>query len=70
VLIGGTAIVVKDVGQYFIDDATKEIRITKFGSEFGRVKKIVQFVKSAGLIIFIISISAYIYLSIKSPYSK
>ena len=64
VVIGGNPIVIKSVGNYFIEDVSDGGMYTKYGREYGFVKQLVQSIKSFGLIIFFLCILMYI-LSVK-----
>jgi len=64
VVIGGNPIVIKSFGSYFIEDVSDGGMYTKYGREYGFVKKLVQSIKSFGLIIFFLCILMYI-LSVK-----
>ncbi|MEA1864806.1 MAG: signal peptidase I [Euryarchaeota archaeon] len=58
--IGGEPIVIRSFGRYFIEDVQDGETYTKYGREYGFVKKFVQSVKSLGLVIFIVCILMYI----------
>ncbi len=58
--IGGEPIVIRSFGRYFIEDVPDGETYTKYGREYGFVKKLVQSVKSLGLVIFIVCILMYI----------
>lgn len=58
--IGGEPIVIRSFGRYFIEEVPDGETYTKYGREYGFVKKLVQSVKSLGLVIFIVCILMYI----------
>jgi len=58
--IGGEPIVIRSFGRYFIEEAADGETYTKYGKEYGFVKKFVQSVRSLGLVIFIVCILMYI----------
>ncbi len=60
VLFQGKPIIVKNISEYLLFDP-KEVRITKYGSEFYRISEIIKNVKQLGLTIFIICILLYIF---------
>ena len=60
VTIGGQPIVIKSVGHYFLDTQIS----STFAREFGFMQAIVQGGKQLGLLIFVICIVAYTWLSI------
>jgi len=62
VIIGGKPVVIKRLGEYFIESAAEGSgAYTKYGKEYGFVKKLVQSVKSLGLVIFLVCILLYIF---------
>ncbi|HJH29623.1 MAG TPA: signal peptidase I [Methanosarcinaceae archaeon] len=60
ITIGGQPIVIKSVGHYFLDTQIS----SSFAREFGFMQAIVQGGKKFGLLIFVICIVAYTWLSI------
>ncbi|MBU4374812.1 MAG: signal peptidase I [Euryarchaeota archaeon] len=65
VLFQGKPMIVKNIGEYLLFDP-KEVRITKYGSEFYRISEIIKNVKQLGLTIFIICILLYIFTAFTS----
>ncbi|HUV82981.1 MAG TPA: signal peptidase I [archaeon] len=63
--IDGKPIILKDIGIYFIEDRESAIKISKYGQEFDFIRKLVESVKTFGLLIFFIAIFMYIITSIK-----
>ena len=61
VAIGDKPIVIKSFGEYFIEGVDNEgATYSKYGKEYGFVKKLVQSVKSLGLVIFLMCILLYL----------
>jgi len=58
--IGGEPVVIRSFGRYFIEEVQDGGTYTKYGREYGFVKKLVQSVRSLGLVIFIVCILMYI----------
>ncbi len=65
VTIFGHPIVVKGVGNYFILDAKQLRDITPYGEEYLFYKRMVETFRQYAIAVIIISVSAYIYLSIR-----
>ena len=63
VLISENPVVIRNLGVYFIMDASSEGRM--YGPEFDAVSKLIKGVKAAGLIIFILCIILYLVFSIR-----
>jgi len=62
VIVSGKPVVIKRLGEYFIESAAEGSgAYTKYGKEYGFVKKLVQSVKSLGLVIFLVCILLYIF---------
>ena len=62
VIIGDKPVVITTFGEYFIESAAEGSGMyTKYGKEYGFVKKLVQSVKSLGLVIFIVCILLYLF---------
>jgi len=65
ILINEKPIVIENLGWYFIEDPANPIYVTKYGAEYGFVKSLVQTVKSTGLLLFIIMIALYLYMTLE-----
>lgn len=64
VTIGGSPVVIHDVGEYFLFTEERATRMGPYGSELYVVSKTIQHVKQAGLLIFVICIALYIVFSL------
>jgi len=69
ILFNKKPIVIKDLGNYFIEDASIA-RIGKYGEEFGFVKTLVQSVQTAGLMLFVLMIALYLYMTLEEFRTK
>lgn len=65
ITIEGKPIILKDIGIYFIEDRESAIKMSRYGQEFDIVRKLVNSIKTFGLMIFFIAIFMYILTSIK-----
>jgi signal peptidase len=63
VLISENPVVIRNLGTYFIVDASREGRM--YGPEFDAVSKLIRGVKAAGLVIFFLCIILYLAFSIR-----
>jgi signal peptidase I len=69
VLFQGRPVIIKNIGEYLLFDP-KEVKITKYGSEFYRISEIIKNIKQLGLTIFIICIVLYIFTAFTSSRSR
>ena len=63
VYVFGKPVVLKNLGNYFLVDASEGGRT--YGPEFNAVSRLVRWIKSAGVMIFFICITLYLVLSIR-----
>lgn len=66
ITINEKPIIIKDVGIYFIEDVESIAQMSRYGEEFGFMRKIIATIKSLGLVIFFCAIFMYILSSIRS----
>lgn len=62
VLINGRPIVVKNIGEYLLFDESN-IKITEYGSQMYRISQVIKGIKNLGLVIFILCILLYIFMT-------
>ncbi|MCD4845253.1 MAG: S26 family signal peptidase [Methanosarcinales archaeon] len=62
VLINGRPIVVKNIGEYLLFDDSN-IEITEYGSQMYRISQVIKGIKNLGLVIFILCILLYIFIT-------
>lgn len=67
ITIGGSPVVIPDVGEYFLISKEQAERIGPYGSEYYVISQIIQQVKQAGLLIFVTCIALYIARSLGGP---
>ncbi|MDI6888701.1 MAG: signal peptidase I [Methanocellales archaeon] len=65
ILLNEKPIIIENLGYYFIEDPANPIYVTKYGGEYGLIKSLVQMVKSSGLLLFIIMIALYLYMTLE-----
>ncbi|TKY92177.1 MAG: signal peptidase I [Candidatus Methanomarinus sp.] len=62
VLINGRPIVVKNIGEYLLFDESN-LKITEYGSQMYRVSQVIKSIKNLGLVIFILCVLLYIFMT-------
>lgn len=62
VLINGRPIVLKNIGEYLLFDESN-IKITEYGSQMYRISQVIKSIKNLGLVIFILCILLYIFMT-------
>ena len=65
VVLGKTPVVLKDVGDYFILDASRETRVGRFGTEYAFMKNLFSTLKVYGYVLCIIAILGYVILTVR-----